>query len=41
MALLMKKKDKIKKLHELGISVKNESEEQLNRMLIDAWVEDE
>lgn len=38
---VMKKKDKIKKLHELGISVKNESEEQLNRMLIDAWVEDE
>lgn len=38
---IMSKKDKIKKLHELGVSTKDESEEQLNRMLIDAWVDDE
>lgn len=38
---VMRKKDKIKKLNELGIRTKDESEEQLNRMLIDAWVDEE
>lgn len=38
---IMSKKTKIKKLNELGISVKREDEDRLDRMLIDAWVDED
>ncbi|MCM1233259.1 MAG: hypothetical protein NC489_24340 [Ruminococcus flavefaciens] len=38
---IMTKKEKIKKLNELGITVHKEDEDNLNRLLIDAWVDDD
>ena len=38
---MMKKKDKIKKIKELGINVTENKEEDLDKILMDAWVNDE
>jgi len=38
---IMSKKDKIKKLHDLGIEVRKNDEPNLDRLLIDAWVDDD